>query len=118
MLRKGEDNIFANIGSQVHAIVDNRHLILAFEGQVAGPMVQLQPVFVGLEAAGALALQREAQTALHEHCLFEPLSLNIVGQGAMDVNELVQGVHVEIRNREFALEMQVLFFQMTKIEKQ
>ena len=42
MLRKLKQNIFPHIGRQVHAIVHHRHLFLAFQGQMAGPIVQFQ----------------------------------------------------------------------------
>ena len=93
-------------------------LYVAFEGQVAGPMVQFQPVFVRLEAAGALALQGQADVALGQHRLFEPLDFKVIGQRTADVNQLIQGVHVEIRHGEFAFEVQGFFLQMTQVEKQ
>src|ERR1035441_7407380 len=63
---KLEQNILPHIRRQVHTIVNRNHAIFPLQGQMTSPTVEFKTILEGLEAADALAIQVQKQSALHE----------------------------------------------------
>src|SRR5262245_61156600 len=89
MLRKREDNIFAHIRRQVHGVVGDQHLFLAFQGEKAGPFGQNQHLVEPLEAADALTMKWNFQTALDQKGLLLSFDFEVVLELFSKIDHLV-----------------------------
>jgi hypothetical protein len=68
-----------------------------------------------LEAADALALQFQVQTALRQQPILQPLHLQIVIQWMDNPDDLVARVNIQLLHRQFAFYADVMRLQMTQI---
>ena len=77
-LRKGEENIFPHKRSQVHAVVANCHLIVAFQRQKASPIRQIHGLHEWLQATGTLTIELQLQVPCHLHTRFRHLDIQVI----------------------------------------
>ena len=115
MPRKLEENIFADIGRQVHAIADDGRGIFSFQRQVTYPVPDHQRVLKRLEAAHALAIERQPQLAPKQQALVEVLRLDIIAQRLRHSDHFVPRINVQFLRGQFALKREIMRLQMVQI---
>jgi len=59
-------------------------------------MFQIEVILERLEAADTLAFEDQMQAALHEQAVFQLLDLQIIIQRAVDLNDLVARVNLQL----------------------
>jgi hypothetical protein len=117
-LRKREDNIFAEIGRQVHAVLPNHHGIVAVPRQETAVVREPDGVFEGAQAAGALTGELQFDLALHQEPFLVTFYQELVAEGACGVDEIVETFKVELIDGQFPGQAQFLVFEMAKVDKQ
>jgi len=115
MLRKLKENIFPNMGGQVHNIVGNRGGFLPLERHVRSEGGQFDMPDERFKTANALALQREPQAAFYQQPAFKVLHLKAIIQRLLNTNHFVAGLDIQFFHRELAFEPDGLLLQMSQI---
>jgi hypothetical protein len=107
MLRKLEQNIFPEVGRQVHAIIVYRGGILPFEGEVDRPILEGERERELLQAADALAIQVQIKSSLNENPALEFLGHEVIFKGLGDLDHPVMGLDVQLAGGHFPLKMDI-----------
>ena len=105
MLRKPKENIFTQVGRQVHAIIAYSGLFLTFQRHMTRPIVQFQPVFKRFQASGALAIERDRQAADHEDAVLYLLRLQFVMQRFCGPDEFIHPVQIQLAGWKFSFQL-------------
>jgi hypothetical protein len=118
MLRKLQKNIFPDVWGQVHAIINDAHRILTFQGQMGGPWVQREGKAEWFEAPDAGALQVQVQPALREEPPFEFLDLELVVERPVQLDDLVPRVDIELCDWQLAFQNYRVRLEVAQIHRQ
>jgi hypothetical protein len=118
MSRKLEQNILPHDGRQVHAVVNDGHVILPSKGQMASPVGKFDVMLEGLQAADALAFQHQVQVAPHQQAILQPLDLQFVLQRVAEPDHLVARVNIQLGDGQTPFQAKVTRLQLAQIDNQ
>lgn len=115
MLRKGEENIFADVWSQVYAIIIYLRRILTFHRHVQRVSGQTDDMHEGFEATSAIAVDRKFNFPLNQNRVSHPIGVQMITHRLLDPNQLIVRIKLEFLRRKFAIQPLRLFLNTGQI---
>ena len=115
MLRKRQQNIFADKRRQVHAVIDDWGGFVALERDMGDPIGEADGGLEGFEAADALAVKDDLEFASDEQAALEELDFEMVLEGLARLDQLVERLQLEFLRSDLPFEGEVLVLEMTQV---
>ncbi len=82
------------------------------------PILQFQPVSERFQATHALAIEPQVQASLSQETCLKSLHGKVVFQRGIGLNHFIPQIEVEFFDRQFSIEFESLFFEVTEVYQQ